>query len=82
MKKETRNPNRLLFRNRKVVKEYLKAKELFRDRLWSLVNGVFVTNYNGEWLSENELIERLPILRQSSLLANLQNPNVKKNYLR
>ena len=80
MKKEVRNPNRLPFRNRKVVREYLKAKELVRDRLWTLVNDTFITNYNGEWLSENELIDRFPILKQSSLLTNLQNPNIKKNY--
>lgn len=80
MKKEVRNPNRLPFRNRKVVREYLKAKELVRDRLWTLVNDTFITNYNGEWLNENELIDRFPILKQSSLLTNLQNPNIKKNY--
>lgn len=74
------NPNRLGFKNNKLIEKYIAAKNLLNNRLWSLVNGKLITNYKGEWLSENEMIDRFPILKQSSFLTNLHNPNKKKNY--
>ena len=77
---QPRNPNRLQFKDSNLVRNYLAAKQLMTDRLWSVANGKFITNYEGEYLSENEMLDRLPILKQSSLLTNLQNPNKRKNW--
>lgn len=74
------NPNRMQFKNNQLIQQYIAAKELMNNRLWHLVNGKLLTKHNGEYLSESEMLDRLPILKQSSFLTNLQNPNIKKNF--
>lgn len=80
MKRETKNPNRMQFCNRKPVKEYIAAKELRENRLWKMVGNVMVTFFGGQWLSESEFTDKFPILKQNSLLSNLDNPNKRKNW--
>jgi hypothetical protein len=79
-RKEVRNPNRMQFQNKGTVASYIQAKQIMEDRLWKIVGTKLITFFNGEWLSENELRERLPILSQPCLLSNPDNPNRKKNW--
>lgn len=78
MKKEPRNPNR--FVRRGIVAEYLQAKEIVENRLWKIVGNRLITFFDGEWLSESELREKLPILSRPNLFANPDNPNVLNNF--
>ena len=80
MKRETKNPRRMQFKNNRIVKKYLEAKQLREQRLWKMVGNTFVTFLNGEWLSMTEFDERYPILKQNSLLTNLDNPNKSRNF--
>jgi len=79
-RKEVRNTNRMEFQRQRPVAVYLQAKSIMEDRLWKVVGNKLITFFNGEWLSENELRERLPILSQPCLLANTSNPNKSKNW--
>lgn len=80
MRKETKNPNRMYFKNNPPVKKYLEAKELRDNRLWNMVGNTLITFLNGAWLSMAEFDERYPILKQNSLLTNLDNPNKSRNF--
>ena len=80
MKRETKNPRRMQFKNNRIVKKYLEAKQLREQRLWKMVGNTFVTFLNGEWLSMAEFDERYPILKQTSLLINFDNPNKSRNF--
>lgn len=80
MKRETKNPRRMQFKNNRIVKKYLEAKQLREQRLWKMVGNTLVTFLNGEWLSMAEFDERYPILKQNSLLTNLDNPNKSRNF--
>lgn len=80
MKRETKNPRRMQFKNNRIVKKYLEAKQLREQRLWKMVGNTLVTFLNGEWLSMTEFDERYPILKQNSLLTNLDNPNKSRNF--
>jgi len=80
MKRETKNPNRLTFKNKNIVQQYLKAKDLRDNRLWSIAGNVCVTFFGGQWLSLSEFEEKFPILKQNSLLSNPDNPNKKRNW--
>jgi len=80
MKREVKNPNRLTFKNKNLVQQYLKAKDLRDNRLWKMVGKRFLTFFKGEWLSEKEFTDKFPILKQNSLLANMDNPNKKNNW--
>ena len=80
MKRETKNPPRMQFKNNRIVKKYLEAKQLREQRLWKMVGNTLVTFLNGEWLSMTEFDERYPILKQNSLLTNLDNPNKSRNF--
>lgn len=80
MRKETRNPNRLTFQRRGIVASYLQQKEIVENRLWRIVGNKLLTFFNNEWLSEQELREKLPLLSQPCLLSNPENPNRSKNY--
>jgi len=79
-KQKPRNPNRMQFKNNKLITTYLKAKDERDNRLWKLVGNRLLTFFKGEWMGLNEFEEHFPILKQSSLLTNLDNPNVSKNY--
>jgi hypothetical protein len=80
MRKETRNPNRLTFQRKHLVADYIAAKDTVRNRTWKQIGNRFITLFKGQWLSEDEMIEQFPILKQSSLLTNLDNPNRSKNF--
>ena len=80
MKRETKNSNRMQFKNNRIVKKYLEAKQLREQRLWKMAGDTLITFLNGEWLSMAEFDERYPILKQNSLLTNLDNPNKSRNF--
>jgi len=80
MKKEIRNANRMQFKNGAILKKYLKAKEDRDNRLWKMVDSSFVTFFSGQWISLKEFEQQHPILTQTSLLTNMDNPNKKNNY--
>jgi len=80
MKKELRNPNRMQFQNRNTVRRYLMAKEERDNRLWRMAGSEFVTFVADQWITLREYERSKPILTQPSLLTNLDNPNIRKNY--
>lgn len=80
MKQQPRNPNRLQFKGKNIIAEYLKAKEYRDNRLWKIVGNRFVTLFNGEWISLKEFEDMYPILKQNSLLTNMDNPNKTNNF--
>lgn len=80
MKKERRNPNRLTFRNKSLIRDYLQAKDELNGLLWKMVGGKMIAFYKGSWQSEAEIIDQFPILKQPSLLTNMDNPNKKRNW--
>lgn len=79
-RQEPRNPNRHAMKGKELVKEYLEAKHLFEHRLWHLVGGKWVTNYEGQYVTGKEFKKMFPILSQSPLYINTQNPNKSNNY--
>jgi len=79
-KKEVKNNNRMGFKGKNLVAQYLKAKEDRDSRLWTLVGKRLVTFFKGEYITADEFDKRNPILCQSSLFLNKENPNVRRNY--
>lgn len=80
MKREIKNPNRLSFKGKNIVSEYVKAKNERDDRLWKRVGERWITFFKGEWVSLSEFEAHFPILSQPCLLSNCFNPNKKRNW--
>lgn len=69
-----RNPNAKI-KITSTVNDWLKARAFYRERLWTLRNGIMTTVINGFRMSEREFKKRYPVPQVNNFWQNLDNPN-------
>jgi hypothetical protein len=62
------------------VVDWLKAKEFFTNRVWTLSGGEFTTIINGEKLTTKQFLSRYPIPDKIAFHMADENPDGTKQY--
>lgn len=62
------------------VVDWLKAKEFFTNRVWTLSGGEFTTIINGEKLTTKQFLSRYPIPDKIAFHMADENPDGTKSF--
>ncbi len=65
-------------KKRITISEWMKKREFYKYRKWSLVNGIMTTQVDGKIYTQKQFEKKYPVPSVSNFSVNMENPNSNK----